>query len=103
MGITIRQNFAEFPSRLLTRDTMREMGLLARETILRRTAAGKDKDGKPFAPYSLDYAQQKQDALGTGGTPDLTVSGRMLGDLAIMDYSVTSDGGKGVVKLGFTS
>lgn len=102
MGITTRQNFGAFPKQLLTRDTMREMGLLARETILRRTASGKDKDGRPFAPYSASYSKQKAEALGTGGTPDLTVSGRMLGDFAILDYGVT-ESGKGFVRMGFIS
>lgn len=102
MGITTRQNFGAFPKQLLTRDTMRELGLLAREAILRRTASGRDKDGRPFAPYSASYSKQKAEALGTGGTPDLTVSGKMLGDLAIVDYGV-SENGKGFVKVGFTS
>lgn len=102
MPITIRQNFSAFPRNLLTRDTMREMGLLARESILRRTAAGKDKDGRPFVAYSPGYAKAKQEALGTS-SPNLTVSGKMLGDFAILEAGVSDNGGRGYVKLGFTS
>jgi hypothetical protein len=73
---------------------MREVGLLARETIRRRTARGISADGTPFAPYSKSYALQKGKALGPGPV-NLTVSGDMLNALQIVDVTETS------VTLGF--
>lgn len=103
MPITITQNFRQFPTKLLNAETLRQMGLLAREAIVRRTAAGKDKDGAPFAPYSEGYAKAKREALGTGGTPDLQVSGRMLNDMQVAEVQVNAEGSKGHVTIGFTS
>lgn len=103
MGITLHQSFTAPPSCRLTLDLMREaVGLEARTLIILRTAEGKDKDGRAFAPLSEPYATRKQEALGTREA-NLQVSGRMLNDFGIKSVSVTPDGGKGVVKLGFTS
>lgn len=102
MPITITANFGQFPTDLLTPEIMKELGLLAREVSIRRTAKGIDAEGRPFAPYSQRYAEQKRQALGTGGTPDLTVSGRMLNDLQVLRSGVESNG-NGFVVLGFTS
>jgi hypothetical protein len=102
MPITITANFRDFPREIVTPEMMQELGLLAREAILKRTARGVDAEGKPFAPYSPGYAEQKRDALGTGGTPDLQVSGRMLNDLQIKSHGVDGKG-NGFVELGFVS
>jgi hypothetical protein len=101
MAITLTKALPPLPRDLLTRETMREMALLAREQILRRTAAGVDADGRPFAPYSPTYAKRKSEALGTTRVT-LQVSGRMLGDLKVLDYGVT-ESGRGFARLGFTS
>jgi len=63
---------------------MREVGLLARDRIRRRTQAGISVSGAPFTPLSAGYAQQKQKHLGTSRA-DLTVSGRMLNDMQVVD------------------
>jgi hypothetical protein len=87
---------------LVTADDMREIGLLAREQIVRRTMAGRDADGAPFTPYSEGYAKAKAKALGAlaGSRVNLQVSGGMLNDLTIVD--VQADGDKASVTLGWT-
>lgn len=69
---------------------MREIGLLVRERVVRRTRAGTSATGAPFAPYSRGYAEQKAKALGGGGTVNLTVSGGMLNALQVLDVTDTS-------------
>jgi hypothetical protein len=81
---------------LTTVDLMREVGLLARERILRRTAQGQGVAG-PFAAYSPGYAKKKAETLGGSGVVNLQVSGQMLNAIQLVevtDHSVT---------LGFTS
>jgi hypothetical protein len=67
-----------------TAEQMREVGLLARELIVRRTLRGVDADGAPFAPYSPGYAKQKAQALGSASPVNLQVSGSMLNHLQIV-------------------
>lgn len=69
---------------LVTRDDLREVGLLARELIITRTLRGVDVNNLPFAPYSEGYAEQKQAALGTSQV-NLQVSGNMLNQIAVVD------------------
>lgn len=83
MGVTVRVNFkplADFP--LSTTELMREIGLLARERILRRTAAGMDQNDAAFAPYSPGYALTKAKELGSAGV-NLQVSGAMLNAIVV--------------------
>ena len=88
MAITVTQTGPSFESQTLSdQELMRQVGLLARERILRRTARGMDADGKPFAPYSLAYVKQKGSIA-----VNLQVSGGMLqgiGILEVTDKSVT--------------
>jgi hypothetical protein len=84
---------------LVTAEDMREIGLLAREQIVRRTISGIDADGAPFAPYSPGYAKAKK-ALGGSGTVNLQVSGGMLNDIGIVDVKVSAD--KATVTLGWS-
>jgi hypothetical protein len=89
--VTVSRNFQSLADLDLTKaEDMREIGLLMRERIVRRTQEGQGPDG-PFTPLSDGYAKQKQAALGTS-RPDLTVSGNMLNDITIVavdDDSVT--------------
>jgi hypothetical protein len=74
-----------------TRDLMREIGLLVRERVLRRTIGGTDANDAPFTPYSATYAALKSAELGTSDV-NLQVSGAMLNALQILDvtdHSVT--------------
>lgn len=80
---------------LTNEQLMREIGLLVRERIVRRTLAGLDQDEAAFAPYSAAYALRKATELGAAGV-NLQVSGAMLNAIAITD--VTS----ATVTLGFT-
>lgn len=99
MGITITKNFGELAhAELITEDDMREVGLLAREIMVRRTMAGRDVDGGAFQPYSAAYAKAKRAALGTGAV-NLQVSGAMLNDITIVDVHAWPDP---FVVLGFT-
>lgn len=70
-------------------ELMREIGLLARERILRRTAQGIAADGSTFQPYSASYAAVKAKELGAG-TVNLQVSGRMLQAIVITEVTETS-------------
>lgn len=97
MGVEVSRNFGRLADLKLTdRAFMREVGLLARERIVRRTLSGQDQAGQPFQPYSASYAAVKQKELG-GSTVNLQVSGRMLQGLVIVDVTDNS------VTLGFSS
>ena len=85
MSVTVTRNFKSLVDlELVTKEDMRELGLLARERILERTQRGIDADGQPFAPYSEQYARDKAAALGATGV-NLQVSGNMLNQLQIVD------------------
>ena len=85
--VTVSRSFPDLGQLVLTtRDDMRELGLLARERIIRRTRQGLGPDGVPLEPLSPAYAKAKQAALGTS-RPDLTVSGNMLNHLTITDVT----------------
>ena len=94
MGVVIRRNFSLANLQIVTRAQMQEIGLLLRERIVRRTMAGQDAEGQPFAAYSPDYAKRKGEALGTDAV-NLSVSGEMLNNLAVVDVTDRS------VTLGF--
>jgi CTP:molybdopterin cytidylyltransferase MocA len=78
-SVKVTRNFAPLGDLPLTTVAdMREVGLLARERIVRRTLRGIDAHGAPFQPYSAAYAAIK------GSTHvDLQVSGNMLNHLTI--------------------
>jgi hypothetical protein len=98
--VTITRSFGSLDDlQLVTADDMREIGLLAREQILRRTLSGVDVNGQPFQPYSKGYAEAKQKALGTSAV-NLQVSGGMLNDITVSDAQ--ADGEKASVTLGWT-
>lgn len=93
MPATVRINVPKL-SPLVDAALMREVGDLAIRMIRTRTQAGKDVDDRPFQPYTPAYAERKgKEGLGT--TPNLTVSGRMLNDMAVVDV------GLGRVSIGF--
>lgn len=69
---------------LTTKAIMREVGLLARERVVRRTRQGQTTDGGQMQPYSAGYAKRKAKELGTS-MPNLTVSGAMLNDIILTD------------------
>lgn len=74
-----------------TVELMQEVGKLARERILRRTAEAVGVDGTPFQPYSAAYAVRKAKEVGAGPV-NLQLSGSMLQALVITDvtdHSVT--------------
>lgn len=77
---------------------MRDIGDLAIRMIRTRTEAGQDVTGKAFAPYTPGYAE-KRAKEGMSTTPNLTVSGRMLNDLAVTDTGTSP----ARVTLGFRS
>lgn len=96
MPVTVTRNFTALADiKLTNQELMREVGLLARERIVRRTREGLDASGVPFAPYSTGYALLKAAALGPGRV-NLQVSGDMLNSIAITEVTDTS------VTLGFT-
>lgn len=95
MGVRITRSFKPLRDmKLSTKDLMREVGLLARERVIRRTIAGQDQNGAPFQPYSAAYAIRKASEVGGGGV-NLQLSGAMLNALTIIELTDTS------VTLGF--
>lgn len=96
MGVQVTRSIPNLETVKLTdRELMREIGLMARETIIRRTISGRDAKGAAFQPYSPAYAEAKaKEGLG-GGKVNLQVSGAMLNDLQITEVTETS------VTLGF--
>jgi hypothetical protein len=90
-SVTIKANFGPLADlKLSSRELMKEIGLLARERIVRRTISGLDEDERAFQPYSPAYAKAKGSARVT-----LQVSGAMLNAIQITDVTDTS------VTLGF--
>lgn len=76
---------------LVTPGLLTEIGDFALSLIRRRTIAGKDKNDQALQELSPAYAKQKQKELGSARA-DLTVSGRMLNEMARLeqdDNSVT--------------
>lgn len=96
MPMKVYVNIPKLPDPLVSESLMREVGALAVRMIRTRTEAGKDVTGAPFAPYTPGYAQKKADE-GLGAAVNLTVSGRMLNDMAVTDAS------PGRVSIGFRS
>jgi hypothetical protein len=95
--MSVTRNFGALDKIPLTdKAIMRDVGLMARERIVRRTRQGQGTDGAPFAPYSAGYAETKGKELGRGKV-NLTVSGAMLNDITILE--VTAD----TVTIGYKS
>jgi hypothetical protein len=85
--VTVTRNFKSLVEiALVTAEDMRELGLLQRERIIKRTISGTDAEGRAFAPYSAAYAELKQRVLGTSRV-DLQVSGNMLNQMTITDVT----------------
>jgi len=92
--MSVTRNFGPLTSIPLTnRALMREVGLLVRERIQRRTRQGQGTD-RPLTAYSPGYAARKAQELGAGRV-NLTVSGAMLNDITILRVTDTE------VELGF--
>jgi hypothetical protein len=90
MPVTVRANFNVGDAFAVSDEAvMREVGLLARELILRRTSRGISADGAPFEPYSPGYLKTKSKAVGLANPVNLRASGGMLNALQIVE--VTKD------------
>jgi hypothetical protein len=90
MAITVTKNFGPLANlELTTKQLMREIGLLARERIIRRTIGGRDQHDQSFRPYSAGYRKAKEAALGAGPV-NLQVSGAMLNAIVLTDITDTS-------------
>lgn len=87
MQVNIRlEGFASMKDTLLKVDFLRKdellkkVGDLVLGRISARTKAGIDSQGRPFEPYSEQYAK-KREKKGLQKTPDLEYSGAMLGNM----------------------
>ncbi len=90
MPVLVQRTFGSLADlKFSNREMMREIGLLAREMIVRRTMSGKDETGSPFQPYSAAYAARKAKELG-GGSVNLTVSGSMLRNFQVVEVTESS-------------
>lgn len=83
--VTVGQPFRMIP--LSTKTLMREIGLLARERVIRRTLSGQSSEGGAFRPYSKGYAIQKVKALGSASPVNLQASGDMLNSIVLADLT----------------
>lgn len=92
--VTTGRPLASLP--LSSRQLMKEVGLLARERIVRRTVLGIDENDQPFAPYSPGYALRKAQEIGSASV-NLQLSGAMLNAITITDLTDKR------VTLGFSS
>ena len=92
----VSRNFGRLDAIPLTdRRIMREVGLLARERIIRRTRQGQSVTGRPFRPYTAAYRAQKAKELKRVARVDLTLSGSMLNDVTLTEVTPTT------VEIGF--
>lgn len=82
--------------RLSSRDLMKEIGLLARERVIRRTVSGVDENDTRFKSYSPGYAAAKAREVGSASV-NLQLSGGMLNAITIVELTDKS------VELGFSS
>lgn len=96
MPMTVRVTVPNLPTPLADESLLRDIGDLAIRMIRTRTEGGIDRSGKPFVAYTPGYAERKAKELGAGPV-NLTVSGRMLNDMAITRV------GNGAVSIGFRS
>jgi hypothetical protein len=87
--ITVTRTFgrlADIP--LAGKALMHDVGLLARERVIRRTVGGTDAFGARFQAYAPDYEKRKREAVGGSGV-DLQVSGAMLRAITIVEETDT--------------
>jgi len=79
-------------------ELLEDVGAAAREIIVERTAMRRvDVRGRPFAPYTGEYAKWKAKRFGHAGAPDLRQSERMLGEITLKRDGPLAG------RLGFTS
>lgn len=95
MPVIVTRNFAKLTTIApTTQADMRDIGLLARERIWRRTRSGQGTEGT-FAAYSARYAKAKQDGGASASPVNLTLSGAMLNAITVTVVDETT------VTLGF--
>jgi hypothetical protein len=86
--INVSRNFGSLEEFItVAAEDMREIGLMTRERIVRRTLRGIDARGVPFAPYSPDYFATKAKELGSAWPVNLQVSGNMLNHLQVVEVA----------------
>lgn len=102
--VSVTRDFGNLADlQLVTAEDMRQVGLLIRERIVRRTLSGLNAAGQAFTPYSPGYAEAKGKALGAaaGANVNLQVSGNMLNQITIIETRADRD--EASVTLGWTS
>lgn len=81
---------------LSSTELMREVGLLARERIIRRTLSGLDVNDNGFDPYTPGYYKAKSKEVGLASPVNLQLSGGMLNGITVIEVT------KNTVSLGFS-
>lgn len=100
ISVRIRKPFGMHPEALIKRAWKAALTAAAQkaiEIISDRTGRGVDADGRPFRPYSADYAEKKGGSGRKASPPDLTVTGEMLRRLRFLGY----DAAKRTATIGF--
>lgn len=77
----IRKASGALRTELVGEEVMTALAETGATIIQARTQRGLDADGQAFAPYSPAYEARRQ-KKGRGTMPDLTFTGRMLGNMA---------------------
>lgn len=70
--------------RSAVRESLKTVGVEATSIIKTRTAKGISADGGQFRPYTPAYARLKRLSGRKSDPPDLTVSGKLLGNLKVL-------------------
>jgi hypothetical protein len=85
MGVLVRNRVGDLASNVRTTTAdMKDLGLLARERILARTALGKDFKGNAFQPLSQSYLQQRSKQGLRRARTSLELSGEMLRGIQVI-------------------
>jgi len=79
----------------LTADALESIAAQAIRVIERRTAAGKDKDGNAFKPYSQEYI--KSDAFAAAGKSPGSVNLRLMGEMMTSLEVLKATSGRAVI------
>lgn len=94
-SITVTRNFTLRTDRILSPETVRELGLMLLVQIENRTVMrGRDETQQPFQPYSAWYGQSVK---GRRAPVDLKRTGAMLADMSVITASSR------LLQLGFRS
>lgn len=88
MSIRVRRNFPRLDKLVAPdRGIIRDLLLLTRERIIRRTLSGRDESGNSFRPYAASTKRQRARRGKSTSTVNLQDTNTMLGGIAILQVT----------------